>query len=142
MNTRASFRNPIQLCWQLQHNQVSWFSTHSQTYNSRNNNQTNVDEDTSWKHSHAQQRKEVRKRQVSFNYFASLKYKIRMIAMTRTATIEPIIHLFLLILLDMFVKILLLFPTLSSTPWSWTRRKKPSDHVQLYIHRQWCLIDP
>lgn len=51
-------------------------------------------------------------------YLESLKYRITMIAITRTKTMPPIIHLFLLILLDMLVKIFLLFPMLSSTPWS------------------------
>lgn len=49
-------------------------------------------------------------------YFESLKYKIKAMAITRTATMEPTIHLFLLILLDMAVKTLLLLPMLSSTP--------------------------
>lgn len=59
-------------------------------------------------------------------YLASLKYKIKMIAITRTATTVPIIHLFLLILLDMAVKTFLLLPTLSSTPWSCSSRTKSS----------------
>ena len=41
-----------------------------------------------------------------------------MIATTRAAITEPMIHLFLLILLDMAVRIFLLLLILSSTPWS------------------------
>lgn len=48
--------------------------------------------------------------------YLSLKYKIKAMAMTRTAITLPIIHLFLLILRAMEVKTLLLFPMLSSTP--------------------------
>ena len=49
-------------------------------------------------------------------YLVSLKYNIRMMANTRTMIMDVTIHLFLFILLDMLVKILLLFPMLSSTP--------------------------
>lgn len=52
----------------------------------------------------------------AIGYLESLKYRTKMIATTRTKTTQPIIHLFLFILLDMLVKIFLLLPTLSSTP--------------------------
>lgn len=60
------------------------------------------------------------------DYLASLKYRIRATARIRTAIMMPMIHLFLLILLDIFVKILLLLPTLSSTPWSCNQKETPT----------------
>lgn len=48
--------------------------------------------------------------------YLSLKYKIAMMAITRTVSMQEIVHLFLFILLVILVKILLLLPTLSSTP--------------------------
>ena len=60
----------------------------------------------------------------SRGYLESLKYKIKAMTTTRTAIMEPIIHLFLLILLDMLVKIFLLLLTLSSTPCSCNTRMK------------------
>ena len=50
--------------------------------------------------------------------WVSLKYRIHNMTRTRAAIMEPIIHLFLLILLDMVVRIFLLLLMLSSTPWS------------------------
>jgi hypothetical protein len=49
-----------------------------------------------------------------------------MIARIRAAIKEPTIHLFLLILFDIAAKIFLLLLMLSSTPWSWMRRKRKS----------------
>lgn len=54
-------------------------------------------------------------------YLANLKYKITAMAITSTVIIAPIVHLFLSILLEMFVIIFLLRPMLSSTPCIWTR---------------------
>lgn len=51
-------------------------------------------------------------------HLVSLKYKMKIIARTRTVMIAPMVHLFLFILLVIAVNIFLLFPTLSSTPWS------------------------
>ena len=51
-----------------------------------------------------------------FGCLESLKYKIKTIATIRTAIMAPMIHLFLLVLVDMFVKMFLLLPMLSSTP--------------------------
>jgi hypothetical protein len=79
-----------------------------------------------WRHPH--------KPKTNCPLYFSLKYKIKTIAMTRAAIMVPIIHLFLLILLDMAVKTFLLFPMLSSTPCSCNRRKT--------IRLQWHVFLP
>ena len=74
------------------------------------------------------------------DYLKILKYKIKTIAVARTAIMGPIIHLFMLILFDILVVILLHFPVLSSTPCSRNIRKSSGKYSGMYSQNYYCGV--